>query len=79
MVDDVDTDTVAAGAVANVAEAIKGIAFPAAKEDVVRFARARGADASVIETLDALPAERRYENPVELFDAVGDEIRKLEG
>lgn len=79
MVEDVDTGTVAAGAVANVAEAIKGIAFPAAKEDVVRFARERGADPSVMETLDALPTDRRFENPVELFDAVGDEIRKLEG
>lgn len=79
MAEDVDTDTVAAGAVANVAEALKGIEFPARKEDVVRFARERGADPSVVATLDALPAQRRYENPVELFDAVGDEVRKLEG
>ena len=77
--DEPDTNIVAAGAVTNVAEKLKGIRFPAAKRDVLEHARREGADESVLETLEALPEERRYENPVDLFDAVGDEIRKLEG
>jgi hypothetical protein len=76
--DFVDTDTVAAGAVAHVAARLKDLDFPARKEDVLRCAEENGADDAVLDTLAYLPEERRYSNPVELFDAIGDEIRKLE-
>ncbi|HET6403915.1 MAG TPA: DUF2795 domain-containing protein [Candidatus Thermoplasmatota archaeon] len=77
--DFVDTDTVAAGAVAHVVRRLTDIQFPATKEDVLRQAERNGADEAVLDTIAYLPDERRYENPVELFDAIGDEIRKLEG
>jgi len=74
----VDTGAVAAGAVANVAERLRGIDFPIGKWEVLSRAEQNGADESVLETLRLLPSERTYQNPIQLFDAIGDEVRKLE-
>ena len=73
-----DTDTMAAGAVAHVAVRLRTVGFPATKEDLLRHAQKNGADESVLDTLAFLPDERRFENPIELFDAIGDEVRRLE-
>lgn len=48
---------------------LKGISYPASKDDIVRTARQEGADDSVLSALRALP-DREYDGP----NAVSQEI-----
>lgn len=73
----VDEDVIAAGAVVNVMAYLKGIDFPANKSDVIRCARANGADPSAIEEIDHLPDGRTYKDPGELIAAIGNEVKGL--
>lgn len=73
----VSDDVVAAGAVSNVAEFLKGANWPATRAELVDAARRNGADDSALEELKYLPEGRRFSNPVELFDAIGDEVRRM--
>ena len=49
---------------------LKGVDYPAKKEDVVRTAREHGADENVVATLQALPMER-FNSPNDISEAVG--------
>lgn len=71
-----DEHTVAAGAVANAMQYLKGVDYPASRDDVLATARRNGADESAIEEIKALP-DRRFEDPGELIQALGDELRNL--
>lgn len=68
---------VAAGAVVNVTEYLKGMTFPATVPDLERVARQNGADESAIEEIRRLPADRTFHDPGQLFAALGDEVRGL--
>lgn len=73
----VPDEVVAAGAVVNVATYLKGIRFPARRDEVERKARENGADDSAIEEIRYLPEGRVYHDPAELFQALGDEVEGL--
>ena len=73
----VTEDEIAAGAVVNVADYLKGIDFPARREDVERCARENGADASALEQIRNLPEDRSYDNPVELFADLGEQVKRV--
>lgn len=73
-----DTDTIAAGAVANAAQYLKGVEFPARRDDLLRVARRNGADESALEEIRYLPDDREFHDPTELFQALGDEVRRVE-
>lgn len=47
-----------------------GLRYPARKDEAIERARLRGADAQVIDLLDALP-DRTYNSPISLSCEVG--------
>ncbi|MBD3885586.1 DUF2795 domain-containing protein [Phormidium tenue FACHB-886] len=49
---------------------LKGIDYPAKKEDLLSHAKQHGADENVLSTLEQLP-EEEYETPTEVSQAVG--------
>lgn len=50
---------------------LKGVDYPASKEDLVRHARAQGADERVVTTLEGLPQER-FDTPADVSQAIGE-------
>lgn len=78
MADDISTNTIAAGAVTNVARYMKGLRYPASKQDVERVARANGADDSALQEIAKMPDRGSFKDPLAVFDAIGDEVRALE-
>lgn len=72
----VSDDEVAAGAVVNVMEYLKGIDFPAGKMDVLNCAERNGADESALAEIRHLP-DKRYEDPGDLIQAIGQEVKDL--
>ncbi|MFA5861799.1 MAG: DUF2795 domain-containing protein [Candidatus Thermoplasmatota archaeon] len=72
------TNVIAAGAVVNVARYMKGLRYPATRQDVDRIARRNGADPSALEEIARMP-DGAFKDPIAVFDAIGDEVRKLEG
>lgn len=66
-----EDDLVRTASVMNVAPYLKGLDFPASKDDVQKKAKQGGADDAALEELRRLP-ERTYGSPVELIDALGD-------
>jgi hypothetical protein len=59
------------GSMANVVHYLKGIDFPANREEVLRYARSRGAPAAVIEQLKELE-DRDFENMADLTRGIGE-------
>jgi hypothetical protein len=51
---------------------LRGIEYPARKEDLIRHAEQHGADGHVLATLRAIP-EREYNGPNAVSEAVGAE------
>lgn len=49
---------------------LKGINYPASKQDLVKHAQQKGADEKVCATLEKLP-DRNYETPTEVSKAIG--------
>jgi hypothetical protein len=49
---------------------LKGVDYPASKDDVVRTARDQGADENVVSTLQALPMDR-FNSPNDISEGVG--------
>ena len=49
---------------------LKGVDYPAKKEEVVRAARQHGADEKVIATLQSLPMNR-FNSPNDISEAMG--------
>lgn len=57
---------------AKVEEAIKGITFPASKDDLLECARGNNADQEELDALERLP-DQEYDNPTEITEALSDE------
>lgn len=56
---------------ANISHSLKGIDFPADRDDLVRHAQEQGAPAEVLDVLKQLP-EEKYENMAEVMSGVGE-------
>jgi hypothetical protein len=50
---------------------LKGMDYPADKQDLVEHAREQGAPEDILSTLEALP-EQQYETPTDVTKAVGE-------
>ena len=51
-------------------KALKGVNYPARKDDLLRNAEEQGADEDVRSTLERLP-EQEYETPADVSEAIG--------
>ncbi len=51
---------------------LKGMDFPATKEDIINKARQQGADDNVLETLRMLP-DKQYNSPTDISRAMGEQ------
>jgi len=58
-----------------VEKSLKGIDFPAKKEDLVKHAKQHGANKEVLETIQQLPKEEFY-NAADVAKAVGELDRR---
>jgi hypothetical protein len=58
-----------------VEKSLKGIGFPAKKEDLVKHAQQHGADREVLDTIKALPKEDFY-NAADVAKAIGEMDRQ---
>ena len=58
----------------NITHHLKGIAFPATKEDLEKHAKEHGADKDVMQTLRGMP-EESYETMADVMKAYGKERR----
>lgn len=50
---------------------LKGLDYPASKQDIINHAKQQGADENAIAVLEQLPDEE-YEAPTDVSEAVGD-------
>ncbi|MBD2383956.1 DUF2795 domain-containing protein [Cylindrospermum sp. FACHB-282] len=51
---------------------LKGVDYPADKEELINHARKQGADKEIISLLEQLPEDEEYESPTELNKALGE-------
>ncbi len=51
---------------------LKGVDYPANKQDLIQHAQRQGADEKVISLLEQLPEDEEYENPTDLNKAIGE-------
>jgi Protein of unknown function (DUF2795) len=51
---------------------LKGVDYPAGKEELIEHAREQGADKQLISLLEQLPDDDEYENPTDLNKAIGE-------
>ena len=58
-----------------VEKSLKGIDFPAKKQDLVKHAQQRGANEEVLETIEQLP-EENFNNAADVAKAVGELSRQ---
>lgn len=58
-----------------VEKSLKGIHFPAKKQELVKHAQQHGADQEVLETIKELP-EEEFRNAVDVTKAIGELERK---
>jgi Protein of unknown function (DUF2795) len=58
-----------------VEKSLKGVNFPAKKQDLIRHARQQNVGQPVIEALSHLP-EQTFDGPIEVTKAIGDLDRK---
>ncbi len=49
---------------------LKGVDYPASKQELIDKARAEGADQNVVQTLQAMPGER-FNSPNDVAQAIG--------
>jgi hypothetical protein len=56
---------------ANVSHHLKGLDFPARKQDLMRQARENGADRAVLEVIEAMP-EGEYESMADVMKGYGE-------
>ena len=54
---------------------LKGVDYPASKNDLIKHAQQNGADQRVLDTLKQLP-DRSYEGPAGISKAIGNIDRK---
>ena len=57
---------------------LKGVDYPATKEDLIRHAQQQGADQQVLETLKQLP-DKTFEGPAGVSKAIGEIDRRSKG
>lgn len=50
---------------------LKGMNYPATKDDLIEHAESQGADDNVLDTLEQLP-EDEYETPADVSKAIGE-------
>ncbi|BAT52960.1 unknown protein [Nostoc sp. NIES-3756] len=51
---------------------LKGIDYPASKQELIQHAQRQGADEKVISLLQQLPENEKYKNPTDLNKAIGE-------
>lgn len=61
-----------------VEKCLKGVDYPANKQDLLKQAQANGADQQVLETIKQLP-EQKFEGPVGVTKAIGEMDRRSGG
>jgi hypothetical protein len=59
----------------DVEKSLKGIDFPAKKEDLVKHAQQHGADQEVVQTIKKLP-EEEFHNAADVTKAIGEMDRQ---
>ncbi|ACC79409.1 DUF2795 domain-containing protein [Nostoc punctiforme] len=50
---------------------LKGVDYPANKQDLIQHAKKHGADKGIISLLDKLPEDEEFESPTDLNKAIG--------
>ena len=60
---------------AEVEKSLKGVDYPAKKEDLVTHAQKQGASQEVLETIKKLP-EEKFQSPIDVSKAIGEMERK---
>ncbi|AFZ25325.1 Protein of unknown function (DUF2795) [Cylindrospermum stagnale PCC 7417] len=51
---------------------LKGVDYPADKQELIDHARKQGADREILSLLEQLPEDEEYESPTELNKALGE-------
>ena len=64
--------------VAIVAEVLRGMNFPADKQQCVEYARKRNAPKEVIEALERMPSNVKFDSMAGIWHAIGEEHKKGE-
>ena len=54
-----------------VEKSLKGMHYPAKKEDLIKHAKQQGADEEIVDTLKDLP-EEKFESPIAVSKAIGE-------
>jgi len=54
-----------------VEKSLKGMHYPAKKEDLIKHAKQQGAEEEIVETLKDLP-EEKFESPIDVSKAIGE-------
>jgi hypothetical protein len=57
--------------VVEITKSLKGITFPAAKDDLVEFARENGANEDIVRAIDEMPDDE-YDSMSDVMSAFGD-------
>jgi hypothetical protein len=67
------------GSMANVAHHLKGIDFPASREEVIEHARSHDAPEAVIDQLEGIGSQREFGDMAEVMEAIGEGEETREG
>jgi trehalose-6-phosphatase len=51
---------------------LKGVDYPASKQDLIEHAEEAGADENIISTLEQLPEDEDFETPTDVNQAIGE-------
>jgi hypothetical protein len=51
---------------------LKGVDYPASKQELIKHAKKQKADNEVISILEKLPEDEEYDNPTDLNKAIGE-------
>ena len=54
----------------DVQKALKGVTYPASKQDLLKHAKGQGADGGVLDLIDKMP-DGKYENMADVMKGVG--------
>lgn len=56
----------------NLQKHLKGLDYPASKQDLVEHAKSKGADDEMLDLLEQLPDDEEFQTPTEVNQAVGE-------
>jgi hypothetical protein len=51
---------------------LKGMDYPASKQDLIEHARSKGADDTMLDLLEQLPDDEEFQTPTEVNQAIGE-------